>query len=408
MRRSLWRPAAIAACLMVVIACGPNVSTPPPSTSGSEPPRTPNSSPSPAATADALGDCGQPIEVAPPQSSRGNSRAAFSTPNGLALYDIQADAVTSTAEPSSPATPGPRFRTDTEVSVVRRREEADPTHTFGQDSIYEFDTQTGQSTELLRLPNIVLGYEWSRDGAALTYLLQVETSSEIGPRHLCVLDSGTDQVRLLRLIDRPFGTGTSQREESSVIWAPDGRHILAVETAADPSVFVVDMAGNDLIAPQSGTFGRWLSATTIVFQQNPHDTTQPWPWFSVSLGDGRKEAIDLPADAYRPQVSPTGDGVAFDDGGSDAKPPATFVFDVNTGKVRRVGSGLVAPVWLSRGLLAAAEAKRSPQPGFGAPPWTTTGTVLGFNGAGQRPLTLPTTLQDVLRFGTIDIYLASE
>jgi len=343
--------------------------------------------------------------VTPVKGSSDRSLGIVSTSQGLSLYDIDADSIEAVGEPGSTEGLRPAFRTPGLVSFVRQREPSDDGHTFGQDSLYELDLETGQTTELLRLPNTILGLDWSPDGSLLAYQLRTETPSRIGPRLLCLFDSGSGEASLLRSIPRPFGTSTGQREETAVTWSADGRFILAVETAAEPSLFVVDLDGRDVVTPRDGTFGRWLTGGRILFQEdNPRNNEDPGDWFVLSTTNGQTRPFDLPP-GYRPAVSPDGDMIAFDDGDRDE--PSVFIFDIHRGVSRRLARGHVAPVWLGPDLIAATAAGPCPAGSFCPIPWSVRGTTVGIDvGAGEHtPLALPSTLQEVHWYGVIDVLL---
>jgi WD40 repeat protein len=288
---------------------------------------------------------------------------------------------------------------------VLQREGNDDAHTFGQDSLYELVLATGDAIELLRLPNQVLGFAWSPDGARLAYQLRTETPGRVGPRLLCMFDARSGEASLLRSIPRPFGTGTGQREETSVDWSPDGRFILAVETAAEASLFVVDIDGRDAVTPRDGTFGRWLTEGSLLFQRDhPRNNEDPGDWRVLSVPNGGTSPFNMPP-GYRPAVSPDGDKIAFDDG--DGAEPSIFVFDVDDGTTQRLARGFVAPVWLGPDQIAATAAGPCPSGSFCPIPWSFLGTTAGIDvSTGDRTtLALPSTLQEVPRYGVIDVLL---
>jgi hypothetical protein len=333
------------------------------------------------------------------------SLAVLSSQQGLSLYDIAADTTDLLDPDPSVTSQAPRFRAPGLVSYARVRELPDDGHTFGQDSLYEFDIDLGQRSEFLRLPNQLTGLDWSPDGTMLAYLLRVETPTRVLPSALCLFDSRTGETSLLREIERPFGTGTGQREETLVSWAPDGRRIIAIETAAQPSLFVVDLEGRDAIEPLDGTFARWLSDDTVLFQEDPGVADASWSWFSATVSTGRSSPFPLPTEAYRPSLSPSRDSVAFDDG--DGEEPSVYLHDIASGATRMLARGYTAPVWLGPNHIAASAAGPCPLGSFCPTPWVALGATIGIDllTGQEEPLTLPTTIQGAGRFGAIDVLL---
>jgi hypothetical protein len=331
--------------------------------------------------------------------------AVLSSQQGLSLYDIAADTTDLLDPDPSVTSQAPRFRAQGLVSYARVREPPDEGHTFGQDSLYESDIELGQSSEFLRLPNQLTGSDWSPDGTMLAYLLRVETPTRIQPSSLCLFDSRSGKTSLLREIERPFGTGTGQREETLVSWAPDGRRIIVVETAAEPSVFVVDLEGHDVIEPRDGTFARWLSEDTVLYQEDPGGSDASGRWFAATVTTGGSRPFPLPTEAHRPSLSPSRDSVAFDDGNSEK--PSVYLLDIASGTTRLLAPGYVAPVWLGPSLVAASASGPCPAGSFCPIPWVTLDATVGIDvlTGHAEPLTLPTTLQGAGRSGAIDVFM---
>jgi hypothetical protein len=350
--------------------------------------------------------CGQVIATTAPGELRTTKgRAAFASSEGLAVYEIDADAIRMIDASASADGPAPKFRTPDQVTFTRMREQADESHTFGQDSLYEVSLASGETTELLRLPNRLLGYDWNPAGTVLAYQLRAETATQILPVAICAFDTTTRETRLVASIERPFGTATDQREEESITWSEDGRQILAVETAAQPGIFVVDQAGHQTVQPRVGTFARWLPDKSVLYQRDPQDTSKSWDWFQVSLADGHNRPFDLPDQAFRPALSPDGTIIAFDDGRST---PSVFLFNIKSKTIRELASGFVGPIWLSPTIIAATSATpRSPADSTEIP-WSVSGATSRIEIAtGElRPLALPSTVTHVTRFGVIDVLLA--
>lgn len=397
---------ALLLAVFAVSGCSPDRSAPLPTPPGPTIPSTP--APTVQQSATAAGPCGEVISVSQPKGPDNESLAIASSMAGVSLFDTKNGSITAFPLPISPEANGPIFRTSRLVSFVERREPADETHTFGQDSVYELDVDSSTATELVRLPNGILGYDWSPDGTLLAYQVRPEEAGDVRPVILCLFSTATAKSVPLMTLGLPFLTGTGQREETSVSWSRTGRSILVVDTAEPGSVAVVDLTGRLVSSPKEGTFARWLDEGTVLYQANPEDTTKPWKWFDLSLLTDRVRSVGLPDRAFRPSVSPDSSLVAFDDG--DATAPAIYVFDTTNGSVRRLVRGYVAPVWLGSSLIAATAAGPCPLGTVCPMEWSVGDHAIGLEvpSGRLRQLALPTTLQGSPRYGAIDVWLPSQ
>jgi hypothetical protein len=314
--------------------------------------------------------------------------AVYANTDGVAIYDVKSDLVTHLSAIASVARAGPRFRTPHTVTLV----DASAT------SIYDLDIASGETSELLALPFPVEGFDWNGDATLLAYMLSTETPSGIGPRSVCLFDGRTGAISLLRTIKRPFGTGTDQHQEVAVQWSPTGKYILAIETAAEPNTYVLDVEGRDVLDPMAANFARWWGDDHVLYQSGRAEAPG---WVTITLSNGRTRPIELPSEAFRPAVSPTGDWVAFDNG---AEVPSVFAFNVQSESARRLARGYVAPVWLGPDLIAMTAAEGCPGSSVCPIPWVALDSVVGMgpDGGAGRALTLPSTLQMLRRYGVID------
>jgi hypothetical protein len=352
-----------------------------PSTSQSEPPRD---------------VCGEVIAVTEPRGETTQPIAVFPSKDGIAIYDITADVATA-LDPEFGRLP--QLRTASLVTVVRQRVPSDDDHTFGQDSLFELDIATGRPQELLRLPNYVLAFEWSVDGAMLAYLVQPNADNV-----LCLFDTRTGTAGPLRTLSFTVGRGVNQRDERSIAWSPTAREILVGDTAQQPSLYVVDLDGRNVIEPLDGTFARWWSNNEVLLAGGlpAGGSAEVFEWSIVSIDSGRTRPFGLPSEAYRPAISADGTLIAYDDG---AEEPSVFLFDVETGTSRRLARDHVMPVWLGPDLIAATAAGPCPPSNFCVIPWLESDTTVGIDpGSGERrPLALTTTLNTFSFDGTIDV-----
>ncbi len=411
---------AVAATLLgfglVFGACSPIVSpqpaTPSPaqslmpeSTTRSVPPTSAPETEFPDPSAVVVADCGRVIAATEPRPAPKQGLAVYSTPNGLSLYSISSNSSAHLDASNSPSGLRPRFRTPRLVSFVHLRENPDGAHTFGQDSLVEFDLQADSATELLRFPNSLLAFDWNDDGTVLAYLLRTQTQTLVGPRILCSFDSRTGKTSVLRQIENPFGTSVGQREETAVAWSPGSEAVLVTDTAARPSLFIVTIDGRDTVEPRNGSFGRWLSDNRVLFQEDPQEAAAPWEWLALSAATGATRPSGFPSAAFRPAASPSGKLIAYDDG--DADQPAVFVFDTETRATTHLADGFVAPIWIGPDVVAATAVQPCTSGEFCDIPWSPLESTVAIHveTGNVGDLALPTTLNEVARYGPIDVLL---
>jgi hypothetical protein len=354
-------------------------------------------------------ECGAGVPMRAAEHHDGSAAAAYAEDDAVLLYDIQADTSrrVSVAEPSLSGL-RPQFRDSHRVTLLELRTQPDADHTFGQDSLVEVDLESGRSTEFLRLPTSVLGYEWDPTGALLAYQVRVEAGGELRPVVLCLFDSRTGLTSGLRTLSEPILTGTDQRQETSVSWSRLGDRIAVVDTLERLSIVVTDLEGRDVIAPRGGTFARWLTNDTLLYSQTSSPEPNSWAWFSMAVGADTATALDLPAEMHRPTLSPDGQLLAFDDG--KGAHPAMSVVDLGTGAIRRLGVGLVGPIWLQPRLLAGSVTGACEGTEFCQRPWTLVGGTIAVDLSATdatMALGLPTTLSRSVRYGAIDVWLGN-
>lgn len=91
--------------------------------------------------------------------------------------------------------------------------------------------------------------------------------------------------------------------------------------------------------------------------------------------------------------------IGFDNG--DSAKPAVFVYDIVAASSRGVAGGYLGPIWLGPDLLAATAADFCPVS------WSLLGTTVGVDAVNgnQRSLALPSTIETVPIYGSIDVFL---
>lgn len=353
-------------------------------------------------------ECGVGMPMRATEQDGESAAAVYAHEDAVFLYDIAADTArrVAVAEPSLSGL-RPEFRDAHTVTLLELREQPDSNHTFGQDSLVEVDLESGRSTEVLRLPTSMLGYEWDPSGALLAFQVRVEAAGELRPVVLCLFDSRSGLTSGLRTLSEPILSGTDQRQEASVSWSPLGNRIVVVDTLERLSIVVTDLAGQDVVAPRSGTFARWLTDDTLLYSQTSGQDPSSSAWFSIEAGAGTVTALDLPAEMHRPTLSPDGQLLAFDDG--NGARPAISVLDLTTGAISELGVGLVGPIWLQARLVAGSVTGACKETEACQRPWTLVGGTMAIDLTATdatRVLSLPTTLNRSVRYGAIDVWLA--
>lgn len=396
----------------LMVACAPQVSSPPASNGPTSGIATDHPVPSVERTAVASADptpdtsasrCGEVLSPTRPTATMSGRFAVYSTNDAIFVYDASADAARALGPKGAPASGlMPRFRTADQIWFAAQRLPADDDYPFGQDSLYEV-VGHHEPIEVLRLPNMVVGHDWSPNGERLAYLVRGDLASGNQTVQLCLYDSRAGTATLVRRLGYPDATGTGQRDETSVRWSPDGRLILVVDTAQRPSLLVSDLAGQSVVEPRDGTFGRWLNNETVLFQEDPADDEGSWRILSTVTGEA--QMAGLPREAHRPAVSPAGNQIAFDDG---RPTPSVFVFDVATGSIERIANGQAAPLWLDDQVLAMTTAGPCISGLDCTFPWKALGAAAAIDveSSDRRPLALPSTVQVAYRRETIDAWVA--
>lgn len=344
-------------------------------------------------------------ETSPSQSER---QVVYAFRSDLWVYNVTSDSqVRLTRDGASREELRPRFRDAHMVSFAAHWAPEDDEHPFGQDSLYEVDLRDGQAREVLRVPGEIVAHDWSPDGRRLAYLA--------GPSQaLCLYDATQDKIALVRALPGLGGRGPHQGDEMSVFWSPRGTAILMVDTflltrgGSPPTAYVLDPNGREVAPPFTGTFARWFpDGRTALFREEEYGAFQKERgaverWFTLDVTTGRTRRSRMPAATFRPAISPDGTLIAYDDGKTE---PSLYVFDVSTGKSRRLARRYVAPVWLGEDLVAAtATTKCTGGAECDFAPWTKRSATAGFDveRGTRRRLALRTTAPDAF-LGNLDI-----
>ena len=361
--------------------------------------QTPTPSPSAASAV-----CGKQIKSPSQADSRAKRDAVvFPIRDGIRLYDISTRSVTVLRHGLAAGSyrVDPQFLDAQRVSFVDRRE-ADDALPFGRDSLYVMDIATRAVTEVLRLDATILSYRWTDDATKVVYEigsseLRVEDGKQVpfGVNLLCFYDVNEGRTRTIRRLEYIVGRGGHESDERRLDWSPSENAILVVDTIQPTHIYVVDREGRDLVPPRSGTFARWIDQETIIFRQENQlrsdGTLREGRWLMLDVTTGMRLQFDLPKGTSRPEISPDGRLIAFDDG--DREDPSTYVFDRSTGLSRLLVRGFGAPIWLSTEVVAVTAGGPCPPRTECNDFWTPLGRTIGVNVKNDNsgPLKLPTT-----------------
>ena len=246
----------------------------------------------------------------------------------------------------------PRFRSAGTVTYLSSAEE------FGPDpAMFEIDLATGKSDMVRLLPGYVGAYDWSPGGNALAYY----SAPALGDAtELHITGNGLPRLRRFAPI---LGRGRFVNyDETRVEWSPDGRRLLmqdtALDTSQDPTLYILDADGRDVLAPRLGTWARWSpDGRTVYCNCSPTPKPVECVWMAINVASGASTPLLIPS-AARPAVSPEG-LLAFDDGEDT---PSVYVLDPRTpgGQSRFLARAALAPIWLSPSRLAFANTRPCP------------------------------------------------
>jgi dipeptidyl aminopeptidase/acylaminoacyl peptidase len=359
--------------------------------------------PSPTATA-AARDCGEQISSPPAAGSRVERDAVvFPIRDGIRIYDISSRSVSVLQNGLAAGSHhvNPQFLDARRVSFVDRRE-TDDALPFGRDSLYVMDIATRAVTEVLRLDATILSYRWTKDATKVVYEIgsseiRVEDGKQVpfGVNLLCLYDVSEERTRTVRRLEYIVGRGGHESDERRLDWSPSENAVLVVDTIQPTHIYVVDREGRDLVPPRSGTFARWINDKTVIFRQENQlrndGTLREGRWVMLDVTTGMQLQFDLPKGTSRPEISPDGRLIAFDD--ADREDPSTYVFDRSTGQSRLLVRGFGAPIWLSTEVVAVTAGGPCPPRTECNDFWTPLGRTIGVNvkDGNSGPLKLPTT-----------------
>lgn len=275
-------------------------------------------------------------------------------------------------------------------------------------ALYTLGLATG--TRRLVVPTrTILAYSWSPDRGTFAYVAQ---PGGVGPHALYLYRPDQERATVVRRFSRPKRASRSEGSdrnvdaEISVAWSASGTRILLVDTdlgPTAPTLYVFDSDGRERRRMRSVTHAGWIGETRVYYR-----TLQGGVWSTLDLRRGTRLRLKIALGRMHPALSPNRRFLALDSGrpwqpGSTRRRCACTlsVYDLVAGVERRLGTGLVAPLWLSRRSLAATEVRacNGAECGVDVPMWIArTGSARVAAGTGERArISLRSTLDaDVL------------
>ena len=218
------------------------------------------------------------------------------------------------------------------------------TITFATDSaVYDLELKSGNLRRLLPVGGGVAGLAWSRDGKTLAIL---DFATE-----LKLYSPTTGATTSVRNFGETMGRCGDMSDEIAVSWSPDGRALIVVNTAieGESSMFVVDRAGKNLVAPRMGTLARWMPDSNRILYRG---FDAPMRWYMLDVDTARSVGVGMRTGTHHAAVSPDGRFVAYSD---DADNPALYLYDVARDVERVLTHGYGAPIWLSSDEIAVTK-----------------------------------------------------
>ncbi|HEX9713758.1 MAG TPA: hypothetical protein VGB52_14545 [Actinomycetota bacterium] len=206
----------------------------------------------------------------------------------------------------------------------------------------------------------VMAYAWDPSGSRLATIdsgAWTQEGSTAGST-IEILDVGSGDTLTIPLPDFVEGRCGWLGDEQALHWSPDGSSIAVVVTAFDndATLRVLDLGGNELIAPRAGTMARWLDDDRLLYEDYGFDEGTGWHIIDVRTGELTDPG--LRRDTYGPAISQTGARVAtFDD------PGTLFVHTLANGVERR-HAGLIHPHWVDARHVLATNVRPCPEDCF--------------------------------------------
>lgn len=319
----------------------------------------------------AAGGCtsGESAERAPPgRAAAHGTRVVFADRNDLWLWEAT-DGRTRrlTWNALEPAESQPRFSSPGRVTYI------------ADGSLYTLALATGRR-RLVVPTRAVLAFAWSPGRDTLAYVVQ---AGGVGPHALYFFRPGEKRTSLVRRFLGPAppagesdGGVLPVDRELSLEWSAAGTRILLVDTdlgPTEPTVYVFGADGRERERLRAATHAGWIGEDRFYSR-----TLRGGVWSISDLRRRTRSRLKIALGRMHPALSPDRRLLAFDSGrpwrpGTRRRGCACTLslFDLVTGRERRLGTGFVAPLWLARRSLAATEARAcsGAECGVGVPMW---------------------------------------
>jgi hypothetical protein len=246
-------------------------------------------------------------------------------------------------------------------------------------SIYDVDLRTGRLTRLLSISGDIAAMAWNPDGSKLAIL-------DWGGK-LRLYAPASDRTDVIRSFEDAGGRCGSMDDDTSVAWSADGRSILIVHTLLDfthKTMFVVDLAGANIIAPRYATHALWVHGDTIVYREYEGQRR----WFSLDVTNDSATSIAMKAGTHQASVSPDGRYIVYSE---EEEIPNLYLYDVARDTERVLTRGWGGGIWLSDDEIAATKTKPCDESCMGMSMWLEAGTTAAFDRSGVKLRSMPMT-----------------
>jgi hypothetical protein len=299
----------------------------------------------------------------------------------------------------------PRFRTPGKVTYIA---------VGGRDgTLHELDLATSKRSTLWRSNAELVTYAWNSSHDAVA-LITVNKASD---RHtLRVFSPATRRTTEIRRFSRFGGRGGREDDEVTIAWSPDGNRILVVDTyldtddcaptyencvPTDQTLFVLDLAGKDVIRPRKAMMGRWdTDGKSVIYRDWRGNSGR---WHTVDVKSGSIKTLPLTSETLHLATAPGGRLLAYDDGGlrgNEFLPQTSlFMFDREKHRERLIGKGYAGALWLSLDEILVSVSSRCRPVECEVRAWSPTGrtVALRLRDGRTRPFPVASTLNaDVL------------